>query len=324
MRSPLEIDLRFPFTERDTLEARARIESDLAYVAKRAHAADEHLVALVLTGGFSRGEGTVRDGAPVNDYDLLAIRARPGGDGRYRELAAKLSEDVGLEVDIMPVWRARLPHVGRKLFWLDARLGGRVISGDPRALARLPDFGAREIPRGEIARLLGNRAAGMLLSIPAEGEAPDPHQRDLQATKAVIAALDATLLHRGLYAARLRDRLALSAGHPHHGAFTTAVEWKLRPSHPLPSDWWERARDVLLSAVDKTHARDTHDGLAEHALHLLRARRIAISPSQSVRRTAWDLLSVSTWPAGPAMLSRGETWAVAKRGFFAARARTLQ
>ncbi|HUR67798.1 MAG TPA: nucleotidyltransferase domain-containing protein [Candidatus Thermoplasmatota archaeon] len=329
--------LDFAFTEADTPDVRRRIASDLAHIARRAHALDARLDALVLTGGFARGEGTVRDGAPVNDYDLIAVRSRPGGDGIYRRLGEHLTSEVGLEVDLMPVWRARLPYVGRKLFWLDLRLGGRVVSGDPRALEKLRVFHVARVSRGEIARLLGNRAAGMLLSLPAPGEAPDPRQRDLQATKAVLAAMDATLLDQGIYAPGMRERLSLTAAHRDHETFATAVEWKLRPHHPLPATWWERARDVLLRAVDETHARRGRDGVVEHLMHTAKARRVASSPSQAVRRVAWDLLSISTFPDGPAdlpgavtMVRRlgfapgGGDWGALKRTFFSARSRTLQ
>lgn len=320
MRSPPHARLGFPFTEHDTLPLRARIEGDLTYVAQRVHAADPHLRALVLAGGFSRGEGTAIDHAPINDYDLVAIRARPGGGALYRELAPRLSSELGIEVDLMPIWQRRVPHVGQKLFWLDMRLGGRVIFGDERALDALPRFS--HVSRSEIARLLGNRAAGMLLSLPADGETPDERQRDLQATKAILAAMDATLLSRDEYAPRMRERLELTHGHPHHALFRAAVEWKLRPTLALPAGYWERARDALLHAVDETHARDARDGPVEHALHLARAKRLRASPSQAVRRAAWDLLARSTWPRGP----EGElaTWSTVKREFFAARAMTLQ
>lgn len=336
MRSPPEVRLGFPFTEHDTPSARARIEADLVAIAQRAHAADGQLDGLVLTGGFSRGEGTLRDDRPVNDYDLIAIRSRPGGDAEYRALARDLHERIGLEVDLMPVWRARLPHVARKLFWLDARLGARVITGPEDLLSTLRAFHPAEVARPEIARLLGNRAAGLLLALPRPDETPDNAQRDLQATKAVLAAMDATLLHRGRYAARMRDRLALTRNHPDHSLFADAVAWKLSPHHALPRAWWERSRDALLRAVDTTRARQARDGLVEHALHAARAKRLRYSPSQAVRRAAWDLLAMSTWPRGPVDVRAARDvvgriapradpdWATLKTSFFAARQRTLQ
>lgn len=314
MRPSLE--LRFAFTQRDTPALRRRIESDLTRIVERVRECDPHLDALVLTGGFSRGEGTALDDAPVNDYDLLAIRMRPGG-GPIPSLSLSLSQELGIEVDVLPVWRERLPFVGRKLFWLDARLGARVIWGDPRALATLRSFG--DVAPREIARLLGNRAAGLLLALPAPGDAPDDVQRDLQATKAILAVMDATLLHQGRYAPTLRARLALTRDHPDHATFARAVAWKLAPS-PTPEGWWEAARDALLRAVDATHARAHRDGLVEHVFHAAKALRLAASPSQAVRSRAWELLAQSRWPIGPPV----PAWTSVKRDFFHARARTLQ
>lgn len=310
--------LDFPFTERDDAAARAVVADHLERIVARVAAADPRLRALLLTGGFSRGEGTVHNGKPVNDYDLVAVRSRPGGGARYRALHETLSREVGIEVDLLPVWVSRLPRVGAKLFWLDLQLGGRVIAGDDTTLARLPARSARDLPRSEVARLLGNRAVGLLLALPASGEAAKPTLRDLQATKAILAALDGTLLARGEYAPKLRGRLALVADHPDAKLFAQAVEWKLGEGAAMGDWWWEAARDVLLRAVDSTGARACRDGTVERAYHLLRARRVAASPSQDIRLRAWDLLRETRFPQGP------PDWAREKSALFAARARTLQ
>ena len=327
----------FPYTEADTPQARARISEDLDLVARVVAATDPAMQALVLTGGFSRGEGTVRDGRPINDYDLIAIRGRPGGDDLYRRLSHELTEAVGLEVDLMPIWRKRLSRVGRKLFWLDVALGGQVIAGNVGILRELPAMTARDLPRQEAARLLGNRAAGLLLALPGPTAPVDAQQVELQSAKAVLAALDASLIHRGVYAPRLRDRLSLCEGHPHHATFAAAVEWKLGGPPAGARVGWEEAATVLLDAVDETGARETSDGFGEHAIHFLRARRVRLSPSQRLRLAAWDLLESSRFPDGPdpeaarevlGRLGRVEPdardWASLKKTFFALRAQTLQ
>jgi len=305
----------FAFTERDSPEIRARIAHDLGTIVDAVRAADPHLVALVLTGGFSRGEGTVRDGAPINDYDLVAVRSRPGGDARMQALGNRLSDEIGLEVDLLPVWRARLPRVGRKLFWLDLRLGGRVLDGDPSVLASLPQLSPGDLDPVEGARLLGNRAAGLILALPAPSELPDARLVAIQSAKAVLAAMDATLLHEGLYAPTLRGRLALSKGHPRRDLFARAVEWKLSGGG-APEVAWTDARDALLDAVEATGAWRARDGWTERCYHLLRAKRVAMHPSTSIRRQAWSLLRETAWPAPPTP--------DAKPRFFAARALTLQ
>ena len=338
-RAPLTRATRFgfPFTEADSPAARLRISEDLDLIARVVAAADPAMSALVLTGGFSRGEGTVRDGRPVNDYDLISIRTRPGGDDLYRRLAHELTESVSLEVDLMPVWRRRLPRIGRKLFWLDVALGGQVIAGNVGVLRELPAMSAADLPPQECARLLGNRAAGLLLALPGPDLPPDPQQVDLQAAKAVLAAMDATLLHRRQYAARLRDRLSMCSDHPHHATFAAAVEWKLRGSLARSRVGWEEASAVLLDAVEETGAREVSDGTAEHAVHLLRARRLRRDPSQRLRLVAWELLEKSRFPEGPdpatarralsraGRLDEGAVeWATLKKAFFALRAKTLQ
>lgn len=328
--------LDFPFTERDAPEARGRIEHDLRIVVETVFARDPAVVALVLVGGFSRGEGTVRDGAPVNDYDLVAVRSRPGGRALHAQLGRELTERIGLEVDLMPAWEARLPRVGRKLFWLDLVLGGKVIAGDERVLSRVRTFGPESIPLQEPARLLGNRAAGLLLAVPGS-EPLDAEQVRLQAAKALIAAMDARLLAEGRYAARLRDRVKLAEGMPDHEAFARAVNWKLAGADVGdPVAWWTLARDALLRAVDATGARDARDGLIEHAFHLVQGRRLRASPSRALRRATWDLLQGATLPEGPAdpegarrILARmgrveAAEWPDLKRRFFELRAQTLQ
>jgi hypothetical protein len=332
-----EMRTDFAFTEADTPDVRKRIETDLRAIVEGARANDDHLVALVLTGGFSRGEGTVRDGAPLNDYDLVAVRSRPGGGALYRDIGHALTARVGIEVDVLPVWRARLPLVGRKLFWVDLALGGKVIHGPPDVLARFRRLDAARLPRQEAARLLGNRAAGLLRAVPGAGEPLDPREERLQATKAVLAAMDARLLAEGRYAARLRERLELARDLPDHDAFRAAVEWKLAARETdLADDWWTRARDVLLRAVDDTRAQEARDGITEHAFHLVQGRRWRASPSRALRVATWDMLRVTSFPDGPAdaeaaraALARfgrveSSAWPRLKESLFRMRATTLQ
>ena len=316
----MDVRLDFPFTERDWPAERKRVERDLWHVATRVARADKHLDALVLTGGFSRGEGTVHDGEPVNDYDLVAFRHRPGGTAAYRALGHALTRDLGIEVDLLPVWRARVPRLAPKLFWLDLRLGGRVLLGDADALARVPEHDARDLPRAEVARLLGNRAAGLLLALPPRGATVDPAMRDLQATKAALAAMDASLIARGEYAARLRDRLAMARDHPDHELFARAVEWKLDATpRPMGDAWWTEARDALLRAVESTGARACGGSIVESGYHLLAAKRLRRAPSRDIRDEAWRRLASCEVSPAPLDWTRAT-----KDDFFARRARTLQ
>lgn len=327
--------LDFPFTRQDTPALRERVTRDIEHVSRTLQREDGALDALILTGGFSRGEGSARHDAPLNDYDLVAVRARPWGASDYARLHARLSREVGLDVDVLPVARQRLPFVGRKLFWLDVRLGGRVLLGDPTTLDRLPRFGASAVPPLERARLLANRAAGLLLALPGPGHAVDAHAVDLQAAKAALGAMDAHLLAQGRYDARLLGRAGMAGAHPFARTFERATSWKLAPPEKTWGDaWWSEARDALLHVVDETRAETALDGPAEHVVHALRAKRLAVAPSRRVRLAAWTLLRSSRFPDGPHDLARARAhvpggsacndWPALKSRFFGWRATTLQ
>lgn len=207
----------------------------------------------MLTGGFSRGEGTVRGGRPVNDYDLVAVRSRPGSSPVAREVE-RLGDGLGLHVDYMDVWRPRLRYVAPKLFWFDVRHGGRVLWGDETVLDDVPPFVPGDLPADEGLRLLANRAAGLVL---ARGRSDDVV--DVQAAKALLAVAEARLVVAGRYATTVAERLLrfrrLAA---EDEAAALALPWveratafKLDPDEsPLQAgEAWSAARVHLLAAL---------------------------------------------------------------------------
>lgn len=124
---------------------------------------------------------------------------------------------------------------------------------------------------------------------------------------------------------------------PDGDLFRMAVRWKLEESGTaLGSDWWRRAKQALLRAVEDTGARDARDGLVEHGYHVLHARRWRTSPSQTVRLSTWDLLEEADPERGIPDVScakralarlgplHAPDWPSAKRRFERWRAQTLQ
>ena len=84
------------YTSRDTPEVTARIDPDLAHVVAQVRKHDPALRALILTGGFARGEGMVRNGEPQNDYDFVAIRRMGKSRVPYPRIRADLEGRLGL------------------------------------------------------------------------------------------------------------------------------------------------------------------------------------------------------------------------------------
>lgn len=357
---PLRLD--FEFTQKDTPELRSRIRRDLDTVWRRVQEEDPLARALVLTGGFSRGEGGARGARPLNDYDLVVVREKPwpSAADAYARLEDELSADLGLHVDVGAVSRQRLRFLAPKVFWFDTRHGGRVIAGDPRVLDRVPDWPPERIPPAEAARLLANRATGLLVAVPDAGERGDEELALRQAAKAFLACAEAELVLAGTYHPRARERLErlerLAKARTELSQLARGVAWatayKLDPDGPQsrvdPAERWSAARDALLSAADRVlpkagwgpfrlyPERAPHD-VADVVVAASRARRLPpLKPSHRVRALGFRLLEGAQWPAGAVLAppSAGEAarafrvpppldWREARSVLFALRARTL-
>lgn len=256
----------------------ARVEADLGRIVEASRRADPALQAVVLTGGFARGEGALLRGRPLNDYDLLAVRgaARAARWPRppYGELRARLEAGLGVHVDLQPVWAPRLRLVPPTVFWYETALRGHVLWGRA-GLGAIPVREPAAIERAEGLRLVANRAAGLLLALPSRS----PRARMLQASKALLAVLDAHLLALGRFAPSQRERWVLfrdleAAGRaPEPLArrrrwLAWALRYKLDPAgaaRPRARDAWTEASAALLEAVPAALGAAGHRSLEDYA-----------------------------------------------------------
>jgi hypothetical protein len=184
--------------------------------------------AVVLTGGFGRGEGALsrEPGGPVrpfSDVDFLIVSARstvPQSvlSGMKPGLAAALAAD---HVDLGCVRASSLAGARPTVFLYELKAGSRVLWGSERVLDRVPAFRPFELPTTEGTRFFLNRGVSLLsLLLMAQRGENATVLRKAAATawsKAVLAAGDALLLERKLYhwsyAARLR-RMEETGGGP--------------------------------------------------------------------------------------------------------------
>ena len=171
----------------------------------------KHWKALVLLGGYGRGEGTpliAKDGTelPFNDYDLIVVtdRINPLIKGALKHLEKRLTAELGLPVDLYPYLKKNLGTCEFSLLNYELKHGHMVIRGDEKILDRMPDYPHSQIPLSEGTRLLMNRGK-LLLDIKRrlatkEPLTPEERQRFIKFIfKANLAFGDCALLMRNAY-----------------------------------------------------------------------------------------------------------------------------
>jgi len=207
------------------------------------------LVALVLGGGYGRGEGAVRhvDGREraYNDLDLFAVstaRTLSGVD----EVCRPFAERLGVHVDVgRPLRVEEIRRWSPALMWYDLVHGHRVVVGDAGILRdNVPGRVRRELPAHEAVRLLLNRGMGLLWALRvAHGVAPAPEgDADFvrrNAFKTMLALGDAPLIAHGRYVSAAAGRgsrfVHLSREHAPvaalgvEAAFMRALRFKVDP-----------------------------------------------------------------------------------------------
>jgi hypothetical protein len=216
----VDADIAPPNRERYTLDGDASVEDRIARDQTLVARAVESLVpaekfrALVLLGGYGRGEGgyVLRKGRPepYNDYDYFVVVGgcdRAGRSALTRALAEQakaLEHDVGVEVDFALLREEGLPGAEYSLMNAEMIWGHRVVAGDSDALAAMPPMPFSGLPPGEFTRLLLNRGALLLMNEKrlASGAPLDDREAEIffkYLFKAVLACGDARLAGNDSY-----------------------------------------------------------------------------------------------------------------------------
>ena len=212
------------------------------------------LEALVLGGGYGRGEGGVLKTAagdrPYNDLEFYVfLRGNRFLNERrlgrmLRELGERLSPEAGLHVEFKVDSLAHLRRSPVTMFSYDLVSGHRVLAGKPGWFAGgEPHQDADKIPLHEATRLLMNRCSGLLFAQAKLKQdyftAADADFVRRNLAKAQLAFGDVVLTAFGRYHWSCRERRArlrrfsspetipwLDEARRHHAA---GVEFKLHP-----------------------------------------------------------------------------------------------
>ncbi|MCU0796248.1 MAG: hypothetical protein MUF31_09970 [Akkermansiaceae bacterium] len=222
--------------------------------------------ALVLGGGYGRGEGGVMlDGDEPgfsNDLDYFLFDADPDSPALTewcRRVEKVESPRLGIDVEIKCLRPESIGDPGKSMMFADLVAGHVVVAGDAGFLGAMRaglDFA--RIDASEATRLLWNRGSGMFYARCRMGQEDSRGFVIRNHAKLKLALGDAWLCLHGKYTSECRERGRRLAGIPLPGDaakilawHAEGVEFKFRPFSKGPS--WEelRAESVDLVAAWK-------------------------------------------------------------------------
>jgi len=177
----------------------------------------EKVDALVLGGGYGRGEGGVLAGpapdAPpelFNDLDYFLFTSHAGHPEvaqAVHAMEAAGKDTLGIDVDIKCLAPADMGDPSASMMFSDLVAGHRVIHGPADYLrARFPEVDPSRLPALEASRLLWNRGTGLYFAACHIERREDPAFVARNHAKFKLAAGDALLALAGRYHGSCRER----------------------------------------------------------------------------------------------------------------------
>jgi len=321
------VNLEFPLCRQPLHEVpiRQALATCVSVLTDRVPASD--LVAVVLTGSFARGEGTVLplgDGLKIlGDFEFFVVLARAPNDrlrrmmpAWAREARARLAAGgVRVDVEFGPL---SLPFLRRRarpsIFVYDLRHHGKVLWGDSDLLELIPPLGAEAIPREDAVYLLFNRLIEQLATweriggLRGDGLIDAAYQR----LKLTLDLAGSALAFAGIHTALYRERPA---------AFRRLVAETPSLEASLPSGFLE---DLALAGRAKADPTGYFERLGaaaalEEQRTWLRRRMLAAIPAvaavlrweleQLLGRRAELPALLARWARTPSFTQRAWDWA---------------
>lgn len=229
----------------------------------------ENLHALVLGGGYGRGEGgVVRTSAgerPYNDLDFVLVvrRREPGISERLAPVSQQFGLELGIDVDFSrPLTEGDIRRWPHWLMWHDLLMAHRVVIGPGDVLtANAPASLREQPPLTEATRLLLNRGAGLLWSLRIARDLEKAHDEDFlrrNLHKCELAIGDSVIMtakrHQARYTGReglLREILAADSDElsfVSEDAYKAALAFRLAPSEAASK---QPTEDDLLRTAER-------------------------------------------------------------------------
>lgn len=263
------------------LQQKDIFQEHMAHVVRACRAAFPSLEAVILYGGYGRGEGSwvQRDGRwePYNDYDITVVVRKKIAETEIDHLRKKLAIELDIRwVDLSQKYATQLSKLKPSIYNYDLKYASATIYGDRSLVDRIPNFDPSEIPTREILTLFVTRLWTFLGSLRRDGfkrsyEGGDAMFFRNQMAKAVLAVVDAMLVPKGLYHHSYKERVARACALEDVSDKTKSLlKWalleKLTPKSPsmqgcdverLYNDVHSLYSEVMINALNKHFRKDS-------------------------------------------------------------------
>lgn len=290
------MNLTFPLCREPRHDERLRevLAGCVDFVMERVPSSD--LAGIVLTGSFSRGEGSVLpvDGRlrVLGDIELLVVLAGESEDRRLRPEIARwgaqasrrlAASGVRVDVEFGPVGADFFGKARPSIFVHDLVHHGKVLCGPPDLLSGIPGFGPEQIPREDALFLLFNRTVEQLETYDGVGRLEGDTLLDAayQGIKLVLDLSGSALAFAGRHCASYARRPSAFAGLLAETPSLAAL---------LPPRFLEELEEVARFKVDPTGSGTIlppHRDAAERRAWV-QARIVASAPIVA-RVVRWEL-----------------------------------
>jgi hypothetical protein len=260
--------MHFNFTIHRDNRINARVERDLALIRDALLERFHNITALILVGGFGRGEGSVLVDAagnisPINDYDVLVVHRGPIDRQALAQQRQALAQRVGIWLfDLLPLEETRIPKLPLTQLHYDSVAGRYLFYGDPQIMDLWPRWQASELPWAEGKKILFNRFVSILEAYRDDFlhrplEATEAFKLANQTSKGILACCDALLIleshYEHLYQKRVQE---FTKVYPERKAAVALVQracdFKLRPALAPAFDvlgYWQEGIDFYAEAL---------------------------------------------------------------------------
>ena len=244
-----------------------KISKDLDLIKKTILKEFNEVVALILVGGFGRGEGSViMDEGEIrvlNDYDLVMVSGDSISLKSIKEIKTKLASELNIwRVDVVNYMRSQLCKLRFSMFNYDLKYGGYIFYGDSAILDSIPFMDPAKMPLFEGEHEFFSRMWCFLGPFSSHFLSRKLNSQERfflceQMTKAILTVSDAYLLLISAYHVSFQVRMErfcrlYSDKKELVELVRKATKFKLFPSKDLPEDMLEhyfKVKRIYLEAM---------------------------------------------------------------------------